>query len=74
MSKFVMYFSTDNAAFDESPAREVSRILSEIAEKIESQDAVPDYFQTIRDINGNDIGRYAVKPDDYQCTVIDWNE
>lgn len=69
MAKFIMTFSTDNAAFDENPAREVSRILAEVAARIESADRVPEYFENIRDINGNIVGTYAVKPDDYIQSV-----
>lgn len=69
MSKFILTFSIDNAAFDENPAREVSRILAEVATTIESNDTVPDYFQNIRDINGNIVGTYAVKSDDYIQSV-----
>lgn len=64
--KFILYMSTDNAAFNENSAAEVSRILAEISARIESADEVPTFFQTIRDINGNDIGRYALKSDDYK--------
>ena len=64
--KFQLYIQCDKAVFDENPAREVSRILAEISQKIESRDEVPTYFQTIYDVNGNDVGRYAIKPDDYE--------
>ncbi len=44
----------------ESAAPELARILREIADQIEGG---VDYgwLQTIRDINGNDVGRYALK-------------
>ena len=49
----------DNATND-SAAPELARILREIADRIE---AGTDYgwFKTILDVNGNDVGRYALK-------------
>jgi len=49
-------FETDNAAFDGYRADEVSRILREIAERVEAGIEADD----IRDINGNKIGQYAM--------------
>lgn len=60
--KFNLYFSMDNAVFYDNSSHEVVRILREIADKIENNYDVPRTYQTIRDINGNDIGRYAQKP------------
>lgn len=64
--KFNLYVNCDNAAFDSNPAPEVVRILREVAQQIEDAGEVPDMFKTIRDVNGNDVGRYALKPDDYR--------
>lgn len=60
---FTLYVRTDNSAFDETttPAHEVARILREIADTIEKDESIPWHFVTIRDINGNDVGRYALK-------------
>lgn len=55
MSYITLKFNTDNAAFDdENLAHESSRILREVADKIESLSD----GGTIRDINGNDIGTF----------------
>lgn len=69
MTTFTVNIKCDNAAFanddgddttPESAAPELARILREIAQKIEDGYDY-DKFQTIRDINGNDVGRYAIK-------------
>lgn len=44
--------------------RELARILREIADKVEG--GAPWAYQTIRDINGNDVGRYSLKPESYR--------
>lgn len=67
--QFTVSIDCGNAAFcDESADRptiesagpELARILREIANRIESGRDY-DFFQTIRDTNGNDVGRYAMK-------------
>ena len=58
---FKLWFDTENVAFEDAKEVEVVRILREIANKIEQSGSVPGFYQTIRDINGNDIGRYAEK-------------
>jgi hypothetical protein len=62
--KFMVNIHTDNEAFDYDPSQELARLLRKIADEL---DAGGDYamFQTIRDINGNDVGAYALKPEDY---------
>lgn len=56
---FKMIFATDNAAFEDDPVYEVARILRDTADKLEAgRDA--SHFQTILDINGNDVGRYKL--------------
>ena len=64
---FTVKIDCGNAAFTEydyptytSAAPELARILREIADQIEAGRQY-DFFQTIRDINGNDVGRYALK-------------
>lgn len=67
--RFTLYVDTDNAAFDatrfgadgEGPRYEIARILREAADKIE-RNGVAFASETIRDVNGNDVGRYALKP------------
>jgi hypothetical protein len=62
---FRLFIVTENDAFDgtnrrEACPREIARILRECADRIES-DGVGSLSETIRDINGNDVGRYALK-------------
>lgn len=62
MRSFRLAFATDNAAFDDDARPEIVRILREIAAEIESNE--PDELfpnRTIRDVNGNDIGRFYHK-------------
>lgn len=54
--KFELFFTCDNAAFEPNAEIEISRILREWAEKIDNGEFIFKY-RTIRDINGNDIGR-----------------
>ena len=58
--KFTVNIRCDNAAFDDAPESEIARILRDIADKLES-DGASGFFETIRDINGNDVGRHALK-------------
>lgn len=65
--KFNLTINCNNAAFCEgdepttqSAGPEIARILRQVARQIENG-APFDYFQTIRDLNGNDVGRYAMK-------------
>lgn len=70
---FKIYVSTDNAAFGETDMEdarygrasaeccaEIARILRECAAKIEGG-ALGFASETVRDVNGNDVGRYALK-------------
>ena len=62
---FKLQFSTDNAAFADSPealAYEVARILRELADKIEAE---PQYWAEggsgiVRDVNGNNVGAWSL--------------
>lgn len=68
--KFTIQMTTDNEAFaDGNMAHETARILREIARRIE-RDGVDEEqggtFATIHDANGNDVGRWAFKPDWYK--------
>lgn len=60
--QFKLYIDIDNDAFAPNPQDEIARILKAIADKIQnaSQDTIS-FYQTIYDINGNDVGRYAIK-------------
>lgn len=57
--EFRVSFSIDGASFEDAPATEVGRILRETASRVE--DGETDF--TIRDANGNSIGRIWVGPE-----------
>lgn len=55
---FRLTIETENAAFEETPASEIARILRGLAEKLE-RDGVPDGPDNcwrLRDVNGNTVG------------------
>lgn len=60
--RFQLQLTADNAAF-EDPG-ELPRILRGIAADIEADKDIG-FFQTIFDVNGNDVGRYALKDESY---------
>lgn len=62
---FQMTVRCDNAAFEPEPWEELARILREAADKIERERETCEYFQTVHDINGNDVGRFALKNAEY---------
>ncbi len=64
MATFTVKFDTDNDAFAGDPTPEIARILRKMADHVESGAEI-EFFQTIYDHNGNDIGRFALKPDWY---------
>lgn len=66
--KFTITINTDNAAFDDGErGSETARILRAIASHIDGEPvAEPTFYATIHDINGNDVGRWAFKADDYK--------
>ena len=58
-----LFIHTDNAAFGETEsekAAECARILRNIAANLDDWDGTQQY-QTIFDMNGNDVGRYRLK-------------
>lgn len=55
MAKIVITIRTDNSAFDADPGAEMHRILSELAERYESEGLGVDNHP-ISDINGNKVG------------------
>jgi hypothetical protein len=57
--RFTINMTCDNAAFDPYPGEEVARILRDIADRVELG-WTDDTWQTIRDINGNDVGRWKL--------------
>lgn len=66
--KFTLSIDMDNAAFDDdqehgyAPRPEVARILRQQADRLEAGDYYTGHSQTIRDVNGNDVGRGKVHP------------
>lgn len=55
---FKLEIETGNAAFDDTPASELARILRDLAGELECE-GIPrrgDSF-TLRDVNGNRVGR-----------------
>ena len=63
--KATIKIEMDNAAFDETPATEVARILRSLASDIERN---PPHERgnvvntVLRDINGNAVGNFEIKP------------
>ena len=52
--KFILEINCDNAAFDESPATEVARIVRNAAERVEEGI----WPGNLRDSNGNTVGSF----------------
>ena len=64
--KFIIRINIENAAFsDGNEGAELARILRGLADRIENTGEAPRCFENIRDVNGNTVGQYAAKPDDY---------
>jgi hypothetical protein len=59
-TRFNLFIDTENDAFKPDPSPELARILRAIADRIESGEFYGHYL-TIRDTNGNDVGRFALK-------------
>ena len=55
--KITIEFSTDNAAFSESPHQEISKVMSDALVKMNNGEG----WGIIRDTNGNTIGHFEVK-------------
>lgn len=60
MATFTIKIDTDNDAFQPDPADEIVRLLLAIAARIQGE-GLSGYYETIRDVNGNDVGRFALK-------------
>jgi hypothetical protein len=58
MEGIEILITTENAAFEDSPATELARILHKLAECFE-RDGIPPY--RLRDINGNTCGTVKVR-------------
>lgn len=57
MERFTVTIHTGNAAFDEAPATEIARILSDLAKRLENNGLVDG---PLRDINGNTVGGVVI--------------
>lgn len=62
--RFNLSMRVDNAAFSEDMNNEIARILRKIADKVEASGKSIYWYQDIFDVNGNNIGQFAVKDDD----------
>lgn len=58
---FKLTIDTDNAAFEEGREEEVALILMSIASRLRSGESFAPNYETLRDTNGNDVGRAAFK-------------
>jgi hypothetical protein len=59
---FTLTINLENDAFSPEPEPEVARILRVIADKLEENPGYPMY-QTVFDVNGNDVGRFRLPAD-----------
>ena len=57
--KFTCEINTDNAAFEDSLATELARILRKVVEAVKTGSE----GETLRDVNGNTVGRFDVTGD-----------
>jgi hypothetical protein len=61
---FRVNISTENAAFDgDARNHETARILRRIADRLDAGESM-EFYETLLDSNGNDVGRCAFKPDE----------
>lgn len=62
--QFRLYVTMDNDAFEESEGgcEELARILRHTADRMEQGRDDFHWYQTLRDVNGNDVGRAGIKP------------
>ena len=56
--RFMLNMSCDNAAFDDFPAQEVSRILESVAGRVADIITIDADSGALRDANGNTVGRW----------------
>ena len=57
--RFTCEIDMDNAAFDDTPATELARILEAIAERARDDGQTED---RVHDYNGNTVGQWEIKP------------
>lgn len=66
-SQFRLQIELDNDAFTDNPLQEIARILQATASKLLQANS-PDefsYYQNLKDINGNSVGTYGIKTNEY---------
>lgn len=65
MSRLDITIDMNNAAFQDDPANELSRILNGIAYELRTRtgESSPSYHQTLLDFYGNPVGKAEMKPD-----------
>jgi hypothetical protein len=64
-TKFQLSIDCSNDAFADGYQMEIAGILRRVANRIELGEGF-ETFQTILDSNGNDVGRFAIKPASYR--------
>ncbi len=58
---FKLTIDTDNAAFEGEREQEVARILRHVADQLLLGEPFAPNYETLRDINGNNVGGAAFK-------------
>jgi len=61
MSTIMITIETSNAAFEDYPAGEVSRILQELARDVRDRELAELDGRRLRDVNGHTVGRVTVE-------------
>ena len=56
---FTLEINCDNAAFGSNASGELSRILKELSDRVESMGIIEEEVR-IRDINGNSVGSFII--------------
>lgn len=51
----------DSAAFEDCAGDEVARILRKVAERFDGDDSTASYGFSLKDINGNTVGRVDIQ-------------
>ena len=66
---FKLTIDTHDAAFEEDREAEVARILRHIADQLLLGEPMAPNYETLHDVNGNDVGRAAFKDNEtaYAC-------
>jgi hypothetical protein len=59
VEKFVLNINCANDTFQPDARPEIARILRDVAAQLDNGETA-DFFRTILDINGNDVGRFKL--------------